>query len=947
VRGPDLPLLEAAAQKGLRPFSEAQRALVEPLLSAAAPESWLSEEPRLVSWLSRTPFLEVEKPALVFERELRARTRAIGTGETETFDRVLRLYRRREMARIALRDLTRRAPVRTIVRELSHLADTLVGAAVLFWDHTLAARFGALLGEQFVVIAMGKHGAQELNYSSDIDVLFVLEADAPLSGGRTRRDQAISVARGLIKSLSSPTEHGHAFRVDANLRPYGRDGLLVQTMEEMERYYERAGKTWERAALIKARACAGGIDVGRTLLTRLTPFIYRRTLDFDAVRAVAAMKRQIDLEQTEQNDVKLGRGGIREVEFFVQALQLLHGGRQPRLRLRATLDSLDSLMHAGVISAHDRDVLADGYVFLRDTEHRLQLPSDRQTHELPDQSDIAGRRALAQRMGFDETADFDVALANHRHAIRSRFELLLSTAEDSLPVSATAELAVASHRPEEARSRALVQLGFQDASTALRELRRLASQADGAFGVRGLERDHGLAGRLLDEMARSPDPDLALANFVRLVTPLWDPAAITSLLAANPATARLLMLMLASSEALTRDFQLHPDLLEVLVRAHTDSTERQREELTSEISVRLEQGLPVEVALSRLRQLRREETLRIGLQDLAGRLDTFTAGHQLTVLAEELLKHALLLAREEVAERFGEPEAAALAVLGLGSLGGAELDYESDLDLVFIHDVQGSTSGGSRGSIDGEEWAARVSQRLVSFLTMPSAEGLLYKVDARLRPSGTQGPLVTSLASFARYHGVTEGSAARGGELWERQALLRARPLAGDVALGERIVNEVLLPAMLLPLPAETGALIRDMRLRLDDVGAHGALSVKKSPGGLLDIDFTVQFLQLRHRLREPSTRASLLYLSALGLVDDELIQSHVLLRRLESRLRLMSGRSDVMLPHESEQLARLARQLGDIGAGAAQRLWGEVTRTMTRTRALFEAVFASTSGSC
>lgn len=927
-------LFESAQALGLTAPTRSQLEVVSPLIACDAPALRLIQRPRLVRWLARTRFLEEERPADSFSTLLDPTVKALDASDVEGFDRLLRSFRHREMLRIALRDLTRRAPTRVVVRELSNLADALTNAAVFFWDRLLTPPGAEPLGERFCVVAVGKHGGQELNYSSDIDVLFVFDArcDDP-----TARDRALGIAQGVIKSLSAPTARGIAFRVDANLRPWGRAGPLVQSVDEMERYYERAGQTWERAALIKARACAGHLPLGDEFIERVRPFVWRRSLDLAAVEAIAAMKQRMDRvhEQSPSDDVKLGRGGIREIEFFVQALQLLHGGRQPGLRVQGTFEALDALLYAGIISSIDHDALTEAYAFLRDVEHRVQVPDDRQTHRVP--ADGEKREQLARRMDFDSWTRFEPELARQRTIVREHFAALLETAADELPHRTEVDVALAVDEPDDVRERALDAMGFESPEQARAELDRLTRQMDGAFGPLGREKHPGLSERLLEEMTRAPSPDQALGRFALLAGRLWHPAALTSLLASNAATARLLILLFSSSEALTRDFQMHPEMLDALVRSDAAALLRTRLDLESEVSDRLSRRPELEDALALLRRIRHEETLRIGLHDLAGRLSSVEVGSQLTQVGEVLIAHALELAKREVMARFGKPAESTLAVLGLGSFGAHELDYESDLDLVFVHDASGPTSGGSRGTTSANEWVTRVFQRLLSHLTIPTAEGVLYRVDARLRPSGTQGTLVTSFDAFRSYH---QGEHARGAALWERQALLRARVVAGDAEFAKRIEDEVLLPSSQRPLPDDAAQQISQVRRRLDEQ-SPGKVSPKRGPGGLLDIDFITQYLSLVHGLRVPSTRVALDALEEAEALDYEdarsLREAWEKLKRTESRLRLMQGQPDVWVPETGPTLLRLARSLGDANPDAGERLLRIVKRTMRSTRVIFD----------
>lgn len=930
-------LLASFDEKGMRPPDRLQLARLAPLLACEAPSHWLRSRPLLARWLAITPWLDEERPAESFRSELALRVDALDPGDVDGLLRVLRLFRHREILRIALRDLARRAPLRTVVRELSHLADALVAESVRFCDHALASKFGPPLGEDFCVLSMGKHGSLELNYSSDIDVIFVHREPG-------QRARAIQLAQAVIRAMSAATVHGFAFRVDANLRPYGREGALACSLDAMERYYERAGQTWERAALIKARPCAGGLRLGEEVLERLRPFVWRRSLDMEAVEALAGMKRRIDRAQAGSgfDDVKLGRGGIREIEFLVQALQLLHGGRRLRVRTRGTLDGLDALVFSGILPAADHDALADAYVFLRDVEHRLQIPGDRQTHALPPM-ESAERVVLARRMGFRAPAEFEATLASHRQEVRLRFEELLATAAEELPHRPEVELALAPDAPDGARFDALHRLGFEDPVAAVTILSRLSRQADGVFGPRGRERFPGLAERLVEEMSRTPAPDHALHRLADLHPPLWNPSTIAALFANSFPTARLLLLLFATSETLSRQFQLHPEQLDVLVRRDGAALERSGEELQEDLRSRLVRLTEPEERLRVLRRFRREEALRVGLHDLAGRLDLVSVGRQLADCARVLLVEALSIAREEMSRRFGEPDNARLAVIGMGSFGAAELDYQSDLDLVLVFDGEGSTTGGERGSVSTGEWASRVGQRLISHLTLTTGEGFLYRVDTRLRPSGSQGTLMTSLRAFREYHGVDGQGGARGAALWERQSLLRAQAVTGDPSLCEEVTRVLEFAAFERPLPGDVADQILTMRRRLDvPVNSH-AIDPKRSPGGLLDVEFLVQFAQLQSQVRGPGTLSALERLEDAGHpvaeVAADLRRGYVLLRSIESRLRLMFSRPEVFIPRTGYGPLRLARQMGDAGPDAGERLLRDVERVMHRNREMLEAL--------
>ncbi|HYG66208.1 MAG TPA: bifunctional [glutamate--ammonia ligase]-adenylyl-L-tyrosine phosphorylase/[glutamate--ammonia-ligase] adenylyltransferase, partial [Anaeromyxobacteraceae bacterium] len=838
--------------------------------------------------------------------------------------------------------------------ELSALAAATLEAAIRFHARRLAARHGPPAGHEadppgagFCAIAMGKLGARELNFSSDVDLLFVYDRDGTTAGERPIANFAwyAKLAELVTESLALPTEDGFVFRVDLDLRPDGQNGPIVNSVHAAELYYGSFGRTWERAALVKARPAAGDRAVGEALLAALEPFVWRRSLDLGALSEIHGMKRRIDARAGAEgrDDLKLGRGGIREVEFFVTALQLLHGGRPgaAALRERSVLAALDRLLFAGVVPARDRDALADAYLFLRRAEHRVQMLDGAQTHRLPPPEE---RDALARAMGLPGAAELEAALAGHRDRVAALFADLLGAGSDAPPLDP--ELALLADAEVERPRRVALAAGRglvdPERSVAALEIlaRRRTPFAPGA--------DPGPAVALLADALGTPDPDQALSGLADFAAALHDPEPWFRLLADHRRVARLLLSLFGTSDFLSKRFLRHPELLDVLLREDVATLEKGRATLEAELAERLAaldatdgaRGADerIERRLGELRRWHGEELLRIAIHDIAGTIDLASVATQLTSVAELAVARCLALAEEEATAK-GRLPPGRLCVVGMGKLGGRELGYHSDLDLVFLHP---SVAAEARGLF------SRLAQRLLAFLQMPLREGRLYAIDTRLRPSGNQGALVASADAFARYH-------AGEAQLWERQALLRARPVAGDAALLEGIrprLHEVVFGTRTRPDDrAALAAGIRRMRERIEaELAAERTRgrNPKTGRGGLVDVEFAAQFLQLLHghahpAVRTPTTPVALARLRDEGLLADPehaaLAEGYAFLRRVELRLRIVHDFPIAHLPSDGPALAQLARRLGFHGDAPGAAFLAEYERVTTAVRAAFDAV--------
>ncbi len=919
----------------------------------------LSRTPALLRRAARSPWLVRPRTEADLRRLLARAARRLAVDDVAGFHRLLRRLRDREVVRISLRDL-RRARVKEVTAELTSLACACIDAAVRFHDRRLRARHGApagLAGAEpgagFCVLAMGKLGARELNFSSDVDLIYVYGVDGQTEGekGTTHFAYYAKLAEQVTEAIGGQTEDGFIFRVDLNLRPDGRSGLIVNSLRAAEYYYQTFGRSWERNALVKARPAAGDTAVGEELLKQLEPFIWRRSLDLEVVSEIQAMKARIDARAGAEgrDDLKLGRGGIREAEFFVSALQLLHGGRPEAkaLRERAVLPALDRLLFAGIVPSKDRDELADGYLFLRRAEHRVQMVAGAQTHRLPPPEE---RLALARAMGYGTLAAFEEALSAHRERIARLFAGVLGAQAEAAPLDPELSLLADAQVEPERRLEIAHRRGLQDPERAVAALDSLARRRT-PFSPMG---DPAVAVALLSDALGTPDPDQALTHLSGFAAALSNPEPYFKLLAERRRAARLLLSLFGTSDFLSQRFLRHPELIDALFRADQVAPEKSAAEMAAELDERLEsaggEALDdrLERRLGELRRYKNEEVLRIAVFDIAGTLDLPQVSAQLTDLAEACLVRCLALAEAEAAAK-GHAPAGRLCVVGMGKLGGRELGYHSDLDLVFLY------PGGVEA---GFERYARLAQRLMAYLQMPLREGRLYQIDTRLRPSGNQGALVIGAEAFTRYHvgeapaGGGEGGPVRS-QLWERQALLRARFVAGDATLWERVHAQVIGPVVFgrredhAALAAEVRRMRERMESQLGQEAARGK-NPKTGRGGLVDVEFAAQFMQLLHghghpAIRTSSTPEALRRLRAAGLLReadfDALSKGYEFLRRVELRLRIVHDYGVDHLPDRGPALAQLARRLGYFGEDPGARFQGEYARVTAAVRESFDRV--------
>ncbi len=867
--------------------------------------------------------------------EMRCDLGGLGTradGATE-----LARFKRRIFLRISIADLLGKIEVKRTTLLMSRLADECIRAAFGMALRLLGER--ALEAGEFCVLAMGKLGASELNLSSDIDLIYVFHPPTPGEG---------SIAAARIGEIITELLSSGCFRIDMRLRPGGRNSPLAVPVEGALNFYQYYGQTWERAALLRARPVAGSLALGHRLLDDLGRFVYRSYLDFDTLRQLRAMKHQIEAELRSpdliERNIKLGHGGIRELEFIVQALTLIYGGRDPRIRTEKTIEALDRLAGFGYLPAARARKLTEAYLFLRNVEHKLQLVSGLQTHTLP--RDDAGMRELAVRlrMGKNDKAvgRLRATLAKHRKLIANQFrETLAGGEEESMTkVSDVARAAWLGASDRANAERGLTALGFAHPKESSANLEILARGTPHAATIqRRSELLETLGPILLDEISRLPDPDLALRNLADFIAAVGARTSFLALLEQHPSTRRVLLGLFASSSYLSSLFIRHPDMLDTLVRSDLVRRRRNQAELEHELSGLMSASRDFESRLDALRTFRHQEFLRIAIADVAGDLELRDVEAELTLLAETVLRQALDLAYAEVAARLEVPKTLKLSCIAMGRLGAAEMSYNSDLDLIFVYQSAGEP-------MHGREIAARTVQKLIAILESRTREGYAYKLDLRLRPSGNQGPLVTSLESFREYH--RQSSA-----VWERQALVRARVVAGDAELGAAVEAARQEFVFGHGLSGAGIAEIAQMRKRMEaEIGAESKtrFNLKQGRGGLVDVEFIAQMMALAHGYRHPalrkrSTRELLKELEWLKLLTiDEaatLSDGYEFIARLENRLRIESDQPAWALPTDPDALRPLARRMGYQGSTGPQQLLKDLRLRREAIRAVFESCFA------
>lgn len=797
---------------------------------------------------------------------------ALDPGSPETvFERDLRLARHRELARIAWRDLAGLATLEETFGALTATADDAIRTALAFQERIMISRHGvprdtAGNAQSLIVLAMGKLGGEELNFSSDIDLIFLYPQAGVTDGGKALDNETFFTRLGqrVIRSLDAVTGDGFAFRVDMRLRPFGESGPLAISVPALETYLQEHGREWERYAFIKARPVTLPDDCGWLFDDIVRPFVYRRYLDYGVFESLRRMKTLIEREVRRRdlrNNIKLGPGGIREIEFTAQSLQLIRGGRETGLQDRRLLPVLDRLAEHDLLPRVQAETLTQAYRYLRKLENCIQAMHDRQTHDLP--VDPVDRQRLSVGMNVPDWAAIAHQFDEERDHVAACFSAIVLGAPAGSEPETDSRLLEVWEANDGGRDQAvpvLEALGLRQPDAILE---RLAAFRRSVLLKRldetGRQRLDKLVPLLLRAVAEVPGQENALQRLLGVIETIGTRSAYLALLLENPAVLTRLTGFCALSAFLSDQISAHPLLLDELIDPRIGEAPIDRVQLRVDLATRLRHTDPgdIEMEMDAMRQFQRAAVFRVAIADLTGTLPTMKVSDRLTDIAELVLEAAVASAWRGLSKRHGTPvcgepgnvRPTGFAVIGYGKLGGIELGYGSDLDLVFIHDSSGSlqqTDG--TASLDNTVFFSRLARRIVSILTTQTASGTLYKVDMRLRPSGRSGLLVSSLSAFESYQKSEAWT-------WEHQALLRARAVAGDIDLCGRFES---MRRELLCNHIRRRSLrndVRDMRERMRtelSLSGGGEFDLKQDAGGIADVEFLVQYLVLSEAGNKP-----------------------------------------------------------------------------------------------
>ena len=923
--------------------------------------------------------------------------------------RAFRRYRQLQTLRVGVNDILRDRPLEEITRDLARIADASLKVAVQTALKTLTKKLGQPMTpggqpSKVVALAFGKLGGDELNYSSDIDLMFVYDEDGETTGKRAgavpNSEFYSRVVSEVIRLLASHTDRGFAYRVDLRLRPEGNRGPLARSLSSTLSYYDVMGRTWERQALIKLRHVAGDSPLGKQVVKALQPFVYRKYFSFSEINEVKALKRQMEQRATragiDEQDVKTGRGGIRDIEFTVQFLQLLNGGDLPAVRQRNTLLALEALEIAGCLTPQETYILADAYRFLRKTEHRLQLLFDWQTHRLPTSTDEL--RKLALRMGYsaeprpvepEETAppvpEFPAQRRSRideqpdtsfdlRDLLVEPLELFLKDYHDKTAVNRTildhllhqtfaepddtaepeSDLILDPDPDDAAVHAALARYPFRDIPAAYQNLNRLAQESVPFLSHRRCR--HFLASiapQLLRAIAATPDPDEALNRFEQVTASLGAKAVLYELFSFNPASLKLYVDLCANSPYLSSILIRNAGMEDQLLDSLMLDQPRRAEELVAELGELLRGASDPDPIL---RSFQDNEFLRIGVRDLLGKAGIRETTAALSDVADTILNAVFDLAEPAVRQRLGRPSSPGdtrpcrYVLLGLGKLGGREISYHSDLDLILIYEADGQTLPDTESDeprrfepTTNFHYFTELVQRGIKMASRTGPLGRLYEVDMRLRPTGKSGSLVLPLEEFRRYFAGT------GAQLWERQSLTRGRVLRGDPDFAGVVTAATREAVLGRPWRPEIAVEICAMRARME--ASASPRSLKCAVGGLVDVEFLVQLLILRHARAHPELMRSNIWeaLDALGESDllprgqiDTLVRGYSFLRFVEARLRIVTDRPLTEIPENGDDLEKLSRRAGyETGAEtlATVPFSAELYAVKSSIRAVYQAV--------
>ncbi len=866
LRGPVCGLLqrwdelpEAAQLDGLKP-KQVLAAIVKVWASSLFVAETCIKQPQLFIHLVESGDLVRGYPSGHFTRQLQA----LNIGDESGLMGQLRQYRRREMVRIAWRDLAGWASLDETLLDLSDLADACIQTALAFLYQDACAKRGTPLladgsRQQMVVLGMGKLGAHELNYSSDIDLIFAYPEDGILPDCKATSygEFFTKLCQNLVKVLDASTQDGFVFRTDIRLRPFGDSGAIIMTFAGMEHYYLTQAREWERYAMIKARQVAGDVKAGAELMAMLNAFVYRRYLDYGAFEELRSLKAQISQELRRKDrldNVKLGAGGIREIEFIGQAFQLIRGGTLKALQARSILEVLQKLGEMGLLTEPDARQLIDSYRFLRRVENHIQQYQDQQSHDLP--ANPLARQSLAYSLDFTDWDSFKRALDQVRERVHAVFGAVFSLSKPDQGDAAGVQI-WRSAAPDLTLCGELEHLGFTAPEAALAAIRRFKQSA----AIRRLSsKGAAVLDRLMPDalvaMQGGGNPDSTLNRVLALFEAIAGRAVYLSLLAENPDALAQLLRLAAASPWLSGHLARYPILLDELLDPRSLFSPLKKADLDGQLAVLLEgvDPLDLERLMNVLRQFKQQQVLKVAAADLMGAIPLMVVSDYLTYIAESVVAQVTARAWLMLADKHGVPpgcdnQGSGFAILGFGKLGGIELGYGSDLDLVFVCDYDdGLALTVGAKAIPCSQFYGRLGQKVRHILDTRLLSGVLYEVDMRLRPCGDSGLLVAHIGMYGDYLRHQAWT-------WEHQALVRSRFIAGDSRLQsayEAIRQNILgLPRNIETLKAEVREMRQKMRDNLADKTA-GKFDLKQSEGGIADIEFMVQFLVLAHAAEYP-----------------------------------------------------------------------------------------------
>ncbi|MFT0891128.1 bifunctional [glutamine synthetase] adenylyltransferase/[glutamine synthetase]-adenylyl-L-tyrosine phosphorylase [Pseudochelatococcus sp. G4_1912] len=882
--------------------------------------------------------------------------------DTDALMRQLRQARAEHALLVALADLGGVWDLEAVIYSLSAFADAAVGSAIRFLLKQAkdSGRFtppdpdDIEAGSGLVTLALGKHGAGELNYSSDIDIVLFYDPDAPVSGRAEPPAFFVKLARDLVKLLQERTADGYVFRVDLRLRPDPGSTAPAVSLPTAFSYYETVGQNWERAAFIKARPIAGDFVLGEQFLQELRPFIWRKYFDFATIADIHAMKRQIHAVRGHNeiavagHDIKLGRGGIREIEFFVQTQQLVFGGRRPALRGRRTLDMLKALVEDGWITDKARDELTAAYIFLRTIEHRLQMVADEQTQRLPTETDAL--EGFARFCGFASLSEFAAELTRQARIVQEHYALLF---EDGPELAAEAGNLVFTGTEDDPETlQTLQRLGFREPEKVTETVRGWHfGRRKAVTSARAREVLTEITPALLTALGRTAAPDTALAALDEAFGRIPAVVELLSILRSNDRLLALFADLLGSAPRLTDVVAQSPHVLDAVIDPAFFSASVDAQTVSERVRALVAHAGATEGAfeefLDRARDAARQETFLTGARLISGIIPPERAGEAYAAVAESLVDVTLDKVREAFAVDHGLVPGSRMVVLGFGRLGAREMTASSDLDLVVLYDFdpeQGQSDGAR--PLDAVVYHARLTQRLVSALTVPTRRGRLYEVDMRLRPSGGQGPVASQFRGFPDYY-------ANNAETWEHMALTRARVVAGDASLANDVTAAI---RKVLRQKRDRGALataVRDMRaLIASEKGEADVWDMKLARGGLFDLEFLAQYLVLAHAADHPELTADVGtarvfdVAGELGLLTPETAET------LRAGYRLLSDvfqwqRLTVEGAFDPDKVAApvITRIAGAVGLPDGKVLALHLDETRAQVRAVFDALLGGNTG--